>query len=171
MPASILSYRGVSPKIHPSVYIAEGARIIGDVEIGKECSIWFNAVIRGDVNYIRIGEQTNIQDSSVLHVTHTTYPLIVGKGVTVGHNAVLHAARINDYCLVGMGAIILDNALVGPYALVAAGAVVLENTVIPEGVMAAGIPAKVVRTLSGEERNFLVKSAQNYVGYAATYKT
>jgi len=161
----------MAPKIHPSVYVAEGARIIGDVEIGKECSVWFNAVIRGDVNFIRIGEQTNIQDASVLHVTHRTYPLVVGNGVTVGHNAVLHAATIKDFCLIGMGAIILDNAQVGPYALVAAGSVVLADTVIPEGTLVAGVPAKIVRPLTNKERTFLFDSAQNYVGYAATYKT
>ncbi len=171
MPGSIISYRGVAPKIHPSVFVAEGAHVIGDVEIGKESSVWFNTVIRGDVNFIRIGERTNIQDLSVLHVTNNTCPLIVGNGVTVGHNAVLHGATIKDFCLVGMGGIVLDRAVVGPYTLVAAGSVVLEDAVIPEGVMAAGIPAKVVRLLTSEERTFLFNSAQNYVGYAATYKT
>ena len=171
MPGSVQSYRGVTPKIHPSVFVAEGAHVIGNVEIGKESSVWFNTVIRGDVNFIRIGEQTNIQDLSVLHVTNNTYPLILGNGVTVGHNAVLHGATIRDFCLVGMGAIVLDNAVIGPYALIAAGSVVLENAVIPEGVMAAGIPAKVIRPLTSKERTFLFNSAQNYVGYAATYKT
>jgi carbonic anhydrase/acetyltransferase-like protein (isoleucine patch superfamily) len=170
MSRSILPYRGVIPKIHPSVFMAEGARIIGDVEIGKESSVWFNAVVRGDINFIRIGEETNIQDAAVLHVTHLAYPLIVGSGVTVGHNAVLHAATIKDFCLVGMGAIVLDNAQIGPYALVAAGAVVLSNAVIPEGMMAAGVPAKVIRPLTKEERKFLAHSAQKYVEYAATYR-
>ena len=166
----ILPYRGVSPKIHPSVYIAEGVRIIGDVEIGKESSVWFNAVIRGDVNFVRIGEQTNIQDASVLHVAHATSPLLVGSRVTVGHSAVLHAATIEDYCLIGMGAIVLDKARVGPYAIVAAGAVVLGDTVVPEGMMVAGVPAKVVRPLTSDERKSLADSAQEYVGYAATYR-
>jgi len=110
-------------------------------------------VIRGDVNFIRIGEQTNIQDLSVLHVTNNTYPLILGNGVTVGHNAILHGATIKEFCLVGMGAIVLDNAVIGPYALIAAGSVVLENAVIPEGVMAAGIPAKVIRPLTEQRTN------------------
>ncbi len=167
---SILPYAGVSPKLHPSVFVAEGAHVIGDVEIEKDSSIWFNAVIRGDVNFIRIGERTNIQDASVLHVTHKRYPLIIGSNVTVGHSAVVHAATVNDFSLIGMGAVILDNACVGPYSLVAAGAVVVSNSIIPEGVLAAGVPAKVVRPLTGEERQFLIQSARNYVEYVASYR-
>ena len=167
---SIVPYRGIVPKIHPSVFIAEGAHVIGDVEIGRDSSVWFNAVIRGDVNFIRIGERTNIQDASVLHVTHKKYPLFIGSNVTVGHNAVVHAATIKDFCLIGMGAVILDNAQVGPYSLIAAGAVVVGGTVIPEGMLAAGVPAKIVRPLTNEERQFLVQSAQNYVDYVETYR-
>jgi carbonic anhydrase/acetyltransferase-like protein (isoleucine patch superfamily) len=158
------------PKIHPSVFMAEGAHLIGDVEIGKDSSVWFNAVVRGDVNFIRIGERTNIQDGSVLHVTHERYPLIIGSNVTVGHSAVVHAATVHDYCLIGMGAIVLDNARIGPYALVAAGAVVVGNSQIPEGMLAAGVPAKVIRPLTEEERESLVQSAQNYIDYVATYR-
>ena len=167
---SIIPYRGIAPKIHPSVFIAEGAHVIGDVEVGKESSIWFNAVVRGDVNFIRIGERTNVQDASVLHVTHKKYPLIIGSNVTVGHSAVVHAATVNDFSLIGMGAIILDNARVGPYALIAAGAVVVGDSVIPEGMLAAGVPAKVVRPLTEEERQSLIQSAQNYVDYVAQYR-
>jgi carbonic anhydrase/acetyltransferase-like protein (isoleucine patch superfamily) len=167
---SIVSYRGLAPKIHPSVFVAEGAHIIGDVEIGKDSSVWFNVVIRGDVHFIKIGEATNIQDNAVLHVTHKTTPLRIGAHVTIGHGAVVHAATIRDFSLIGMGAVVLDNAEVGPYALVAAGAVVLANTVIPEGTMAAGVPAKVVRSLTHEERRSLIQSAQNYVEYVATYR-
>ena len=167
---SILPYRGIVPRIHPSAFVAEGARIIGDVEIGKDSSVWYNAVVRGDVNFIRIGEGTNIQDNSVLHVTHKTFPLIVGSRVTIGHGAVVHAATIMDFCLVGMGAVILDNAHVGPYALVAAGSVVLVNTVIPEGTMAAGVPARIVRPLTSEERRSLEQSARNYIEYVAAYR-
>ena len=167
---SIIHYRGVFPRVHPSVFVAEGAHVIGDVEIGKESSVWFNAVIRGDINYIRIGERTNIQDAAVLHVTHETSPLNIESGVTVGHSAVVHAATIKEFSLIGMGAIVLDDATVGPYALVAAGAVVVGGFVIPEGVLAAGIPAKVVRSLTVEERRSLVQSADHYVEYAATYR-
>lgn len=167
---TIIPYKGITPKIHPTVFIAEGSRIIGDVEIGKDSSVWFNTVIRGDVHFIRIGDRTNIQDNSVIHVTNRKYPALIGSNVTVGHNAVIHACTINDYCLIGMGAIVLDDAAVGPYALVAAGAVVPMGMVIPEGTLAAGIPARIVRQLTDDERQSLVQSAQNYVDYVATYR-
>lgn len=166
----IITYQGITPKIHPSVFIAEGARIIGDVEIGKDSSVWFNTVIRGDVHYIRIGERTNIQDNSVIHVTNKKYPTHIGSNVTIGHNAVIHACTIYDYCLIGMGAIILDDAKIGPYSLIAAGALVTMGSVIPEGVLAAGIPAKVIRSLTEDEKHTLMQSAQNYVDYVATYR-
>jgi carbonic anhydrase/acetyltransferase-like protein (isoleucine patch superfamily) len=166
----IIPYRGITPKIHPSVFIAEGAQIIGDVEIGADSSVWFNTVIRGDVHYIRIGERTNIQDNCVLHVTHRTYPLVIGSDVTVGHGAILHAATIKDRCLIGMGAKVLDDATVGPYAFVAAGSLVLEHFEVPEGALVAGVPARVKRMLSDEERQQIVQSAQNYVGYVKTYR-
>ncbi|MGA3243821.1 MAG: gamma carbonic anhydrase family protein [Bacteroidota bacterium] len=166
----IIPYRGITPKIHPSVFIAEGAQIIGDVEIGAESSVWFNTVIRGDVHYIRIGERTNIQDNCVLHVTHNTYPLVIGSDVTVGHGAILHAAIIKDRCLIGMGAKVLDDATVGPYAFVAAGSLVLEHFEVPEGALVAGVPARVKRMLSEEEKQQIVQSAQNYVGYVKTYR-
>lgn len=166
----ILPYQGIEPRIHPSVFIAEGAQIIGDVEIGAESSVWFNTVIRGDVHYIRIGEKTNVQDNSVLHVTHETYPLVIGSGVTVGHGAILHAATIKDNCLIGMGAIVLDNATVGPYSFVAAGSLVLEGFEVPEGVLVAGVPAKIKRVLTDEERRQIVQSAQNYIKYVKSYR-
>lgn len=167
----IIPYRGISPKIHDSVFIADGAHIIGDVEIGRESSVWFNTVIRGDVNYIRIGERTNVQDGCVLHVTHEKYPLRIGSNVTIGHGAIVHAATIHDYCLIGMGAKILDNAKVGPFALVAAGSLVREDFVVPEGTLVAGIPACVKRPLTREERQQIEQSAQNYVEYVKTYRS
>ena len=166
----IIAYRGITPKVHSSVFIADGAHIIGDVEIGKDSSVWFNTVIRGDVHYIRIGERSNIQDNSVIHVTGKKFPTNIGSNVTIGHNAVIHACTINDYCLIGMGAVILDGATVGSYALVAAGAVVPMGMNIPEGMLAAGVPAKLIRTLTDEERQSLVQSAQNYVDYVASYR-
>jgi carbonic anhydrase/acetyltransferase-like protein (isoleucine patch superfamily) len=167
---TIAPFEGVSPTIHPSVFIADGARIIGDVEIGPDSSIWYNVVIRGDVHRIRIGERTNIQDLTMLHVTHKKYSLNIGNNVTVGHSAVLHGATIHDYTLIGMGAKVLDNATVQPYSLVAAGAVVREGFTVPEGTLVAGVPAKVVRELNDAERASIVQSAQNYVDYVARYR-
>jgi carbonic anhydrase/acetyltransferase-like protein (isoleucine patch superfamily) len=166
----IHAYRGISPKLHPTVFAVESAQIIGDVEIGKDSSIWYNAVIRGDVNTIRIGERTNIQDGCLLHVRHKQFPLHIGNNVTMGHGAIAHACTIGDTCLIGMGAIVLDNAKINSYTLVAAGAVVLNNTVVPEGVLVAGVPAKVVRPLTQQERTMLEESAQNYVDYVKTYR-
>ena len=148
----IITYKGITPTIDPSVFIADGVHIIGDVEIGKDSSVWYNTVIRGDVNYIRIGERTNIQDNTVVHVTNKKFPTHIGSNVTIGHSAVIHACTINDYSLIGMGAVVLDDANVGPFALVAAGAVVTMGMVIPEGMLAAGVPAKIVRTLTDDER-------------------
>jgi carbonic anhydrase/acetyltransferase-like protein (isoleucine patch superfamily) len=166
----IYPYQGKLPKIDPSAFIAEGVQIIGDVEIGRDSSIWYNAVVRGDVNFIRIGQRTNVQDGAVLHVTYKKFPLIIGSNVTVGHSAVLHAAVIEDFCLIGMNATVLDNARLGKYCLIAAGAVVLGGTVIPEGMLAAGVPAKVIRPLTMEERKALEQSAQNYIDYVAEYR-
>ena len=166
----IHTYRGIKPKIHPSVFIAEGAQIVGDVEIGKDSSVWFNTVIRGDVHFIRIGERTNVQDNSVLHVTHETYPLVIGSDVTVGHGAILHAATLKDCCLIGMGATVLDGATIGSFSLIAAGALVLEHFEVPEGVLVAGVPASVKRMLTNEEREQIAQSARNYVKYVITYR-
>ena len=131
--SSVLPYRGITPQIHESVFIAEGARIIGDVTIGRDSSVWFNSVVRGDVHRIRIGEKTNIQDNCVLHVTHARYALTIGSNVTVGHSVVLHGCTIGDFCIIGMGAIVLDNAFVNSGSFVAAGALVPENFVVPKG--------------------------------------
>lgn len=166
----IHSYQGITPKINPSVYLVDSAEIIGDVVIEKDSSVWYNAVIRGDINYIRIGERTNVQDGCLLHVRHKKYPLIIENNVTIGHGAILHACTIHDYCLIGMGAIILDNAKINSYTLVAAGTVVLNDTVIPEGVLVAGVPSKVVRNLSDQERSMIEESAQNYLDYVKTYR-
>jgi carbonic anhydrase/acetyltransferase-like protein (isoleucine patch superfamily) len=166
----IHKYLGITPKMHSSVFVADGAQIIGDVEIGKDSSVWFNAVVRGDVHYIRIGERTNVQDNSVLHVTHEKYPLVIGSDVTIGHGAIIHAATLKDCCLIGMGAKVLDNATVGSQSFVAAGSLVLENFEVPEGVLVAGVPARVKRMLSREEREQIARSARNYVDYVKTYR-
>ena len=169
--ASILPFQGELPRIHPSVFLAEGARIIGDVEIGEDCSVWFNTVIRGDVNSIRIGERTNIQDLCMLHVTYKKHALHVGSNVTVGHSAVLHGATIHDYTLIGMGAKVLDRCVVNSYSLIAAGAVLPEGFIVPEGVLVAGVPGRVIRELRDEERLMFARSAQNYIDYVAMYRS
>jgi gamma-carbonic anhydrase len=165
----LIPYKNISPKIANGVFIAPNATIIGDVEIGEDASIWFNTVVRGDVNYIRIGAKTNIQDLCMCHVTLNKWPLIIGEGVTIGHSAVVHGCVIKDYCLIGMGARVLDGAQVGPYALVAAGAVVREGFVVPEYSLVAGVPAKVKRRLTDKEIENLTASAARYVGYKNTY--
>jgi gamma-carbonic anhydrase len=165
----LYAYQGRMPKLHPSVIVADGAKIIGDVEIGEQSGIWFNAVIRGDVHSIRIGARTNIQDNSVLHVTTDTAPLNIGSDVTIGHNALLHGCTIEDCCLIGMGAIVLDRAHIHKHAMVAAGALVLEGFEVPEGMLVAGIPAKVKRALTDEEKLVIRQSAEHYVHYIRAY--
>jgi gamma-carbonic anhydrase len=169
--ATIIAYNGITPSIHESVFTAHGSVILGDVTIGKDSSIWFNVVIRGDVHYIKIGDRTNIQDLAMLHVTHKKHPLNIGSNVTVGHSAILHGCTIDDYVLIGMGAKVLDNAHIKPYTLVAAGSVVLEGYAPPERTLLAGVPAKVIRELTDEECTKLEQSAQNYVDYVAQYRS
>ncbi|MBI5599370.1 MAG: gamma carbonic anhydrase family protein [Deltaproteobacteria bacterium] len=165
----LLPYRGVLPKLHGSVFVEASARIIGDVEIGADSSVWFNAVVRGDVNYVRIGERTNVQDNSVLHVTKDTHPLVIGSDVTIGHNAVLHGCTVRDRCLIGMGAIILDNAVIGEDSIVGAGALVTERTNVPPRSLILGHPAKVVRHLRDDEVERISRSARNYMDYTKNY--
>jgi carbonic anhydrase/acetyltransferase-like protein (isoleucine patch superfamily) len=165
----ILPYNSISPRIANGVFIAPNATIIGDVEIGEDASIWFHTVVRGDVNHIRIGARTNVQDLSMCHVTLNKWPLNIGKGVTIGHSAVVHGCVIKDYALIGMGARILDGAQVGPYAIVAAGAVVREGFVVPEYSLVAGVPAEVKRRLTATEIENLTASAARYVGYKNAY--
>ena len=165
----IKPYKGIHPKIHPTVFIVETAVIIGDVEIGEYSSIWFNAVVRGDVHYIRIGDRTNIQDLCMLHVTKDTHPLILGNDITVGHSVTLHGCTIKDRCLIGMGVTILDGAVVGEDCIIGAGALVTEGAVIPPGTLAIGMPAKPKRDLTEKEVARIRQSAQNYIDYARTY--
>lgn len=163
-------YKGIVPKIDPTAFIEETAVVIGDVMIGSECSVWFNAVIRGDVHYIRIGNRTNVQDLSMLHVTHDTYPLTIGDEVTIGHHVVLHGCTIRNRVLVGMGAIIMDGAIIGEECIVGAGSLVTERTDVPPSSLIIGSPARVKRPLTEQERNWIRESAANYVQYASQYK-
>jgi len=168
--SSVLPYRGIAPRLHATVFVAEGARIVGDVEIGEDSSVWFNAVVRGDVHFVQIGRCTNVQDNAVLHVTHERFPLTIGNGVTIGHAAILHGCTVEHGCLIGMGAIVLDGARLGAQSMVAAGSLILEGFEVPAGMLVAGIPAKVKRPLTGEERQSLQQSAENYVRYVAAYR-
>ena len=162
-------FKAIKPEIHDSALVAESAQVIGDVVIGEESSIWFNAVVRGDVNYIRIGMRTNIQDGCVLHVARRTLPLIIGDEVTVGHNAVLHACTVGNRCLIGMGAIVMDDAEVGENSIVGAGALVISGTKIPPGSLVLGSPAQVKRPLTEEESRNIRESAAHYVADIENY--
>jgi carbonic anhydrase/acetyltransferase-like protein (isoleucine patch superfamily) len=166
----IRAYRGVVPKIAASAYIDPSAQIIGDVEIGERSSVWPNVTIRGDVNSIRIGEESNVQDNTVIHVEHDIYPTIVGNRVTVGHSATLHGCVIEDNCLIGIGAIVLNGATIGEGSVIAAGALVPERMQVPPNAMVMGVPAKVKRDLTAEERERFRENAQNYVKYRETYR-
>ena len=165
----ILPYKGITPKLGERVFVAQNAVVIGDVEIGDDSSIWFGAVVRGDVNYIRIGKCTSIQDGSVVHVTIKTHPTIIGNYVTVGHNVNLHGCVVKDNCLIGIGAIILDGAVINENSIVAAGTLVPPGKEFPPGVLIMGFPAKVVRELSEEEIKNLKEHALRYVKYKEDY--
>jgi carbonic anhydrase/acetyltransferase-like protein (isoleucine patch superfamily) len=166
----ILPHHGIWPKIHETAFVAPSADVIGDVEIGNQSSIWFQVVVRGDVHRIRIGERTNVQDHSMLHVTRQKSSLTIGNDVTIGHRATLHGCTVGNRVLIGMGAIVLDDAEIGDDCIVGAGAVVTRGAKIPPGVLVVGMPAKVVRPVSEEEMAFLLKSAANYVGDATQYR-
>ncbi|MBI4374732.1 MAG: gamma carbonic anhydrase family protein [Deltaproteobacteria bacterium] len=167
--AQIITHHGVTPKIHPSVFIAEGVVVIGDVVIGEDSSLWPNTVLRGDVNSIRIGSRTNIQDLSVGHVETGTWPLIIEDEVTVGHRVVLHGCHIKSRCLIGIGSILMNGAVIGEESLVGAGSLVTEKTIIPPRTLALGSPAKVKRDLTPEEIALLKISAESYVQNARSY--
>lgn len=167
----ILPFEDKIPQIHPTVFLAQGATIIGDVHIGEDSSVWFHSIVRGDVHYIRIGARTNIQDLCVGHVTTATWPLIVGDDVTVGHRAILHGCTVHNGALIGMGAVVMDGAVIGEGAMVAAGAMVPPKTSIPPGSLALGFPAKVKRQLSDEEKKSLKESAAHYVTLAKRHRT
>ena len=164
--ALIKSVKGIKPKIASDCFMADNATIAGDVEIAEQCSIWFNAVLRGDVGPIRIGKRSNIQDGVIIHATYQKSETIIGEEVSVGHAAVLHGCKVEDGALIGMGAIVMDNAVVGKGAVVAAGAVVLANTIIPDGALFAGIPAKEVKEVSSDMQQGLRQTALRYIDYA-----
>jgi carbonic anhydrase/acetyltransferase-like protein (isoleucine patch superfamily) len=165
----IRTFQGIKPTIAASAFIEETAVVIGDVVIGEESSVWFNTVVRGDVHSIRIGRRTNIQDLSVVHVTHDTHPTVLGDDVTVGHHVVLHGCTIKNRVLIGMGALIMDGAVIGEDCIVGAGALVTERTIVPPKSLILGTPAKVKRPVTEAELAWIRESAQNYVKYARQY--
>jgi len=165
------TYRGIAPTIATSAFIEDTAVIIGDVTIGSESSVWFHAVIRGDVHSIRIGHRTNIQDLCLLHVTHDTHPLTLGDDITVGHHVVLHGCTIHDRVLIGMGAIIMDGVVIEEDCVIGAGALITERIHIPSKSLVLGSPAKVRRMLTDAEVQWIKASAANYIRYAQQYVT
>ncbi len=167
----ITNYLEKIPNIDPEAVIFKTADVIGDVTIGAGSGIWFGAVVRGDVNSIKIGKRTNIQDNATIHVTTALYPTVIGDDVTVGHNAVIHGSIIAENVLIGMGAVVLDGCRIGKNSIIAANSVVLGGTEIPEGVLVAGNPAKIKRVVTEEEIEGLKKSAENYARYARNYLT
>ncbi len=167
----ILPVQGKKPQWGDDCFIAENSTIVGDVTMGDQCSIWFSTVVRGDVNFIRMGDRVNVQDGAVIHCTYQKCGTTIGNDVSIGHNALVHGCTLHDKVLIGMGAIVMDNAVVHSNSIVAAGAVVLENTVIGEGEVWAGVPARKVKDISPELQEGVIKRiAQNYVKYSGWFK-
>ena len=169
--ALILDCRGYSPKFGNNNYLAPNATIVGDVETGYDCSIWFNAVLRGDVNFIKLGNKVNIQDGAILHCTYQKCATTLGNNVSIGHNAIVHGCVIEDNVLVGMGAIVMDNCIVHSNTIIAAGAVILENTVVESGSIYAGVPAKKIKNISEQLiAGEINRIANNYSMYASWFQ-
>src|SRR6201996_1403212 len=167
----ILPVKGVSPEIPDSCFVAPNATIVGDVVMGDDCSIWFNAVVRGDVNSIRMGNKVNVQDGACIHCTYQKTKTVIGNNVSIGHNAIVHGCTVHNNVLIGMGAIVMDNVHVGANSIIAAGAVVLEGTHIPAGSIFAGVPAKKVKNISQELlKGEVERIANNYLMYSSWFK-
>src|ERR1700722_14556605 len=169
--ALILPVKGISPKFGENCFLAENCTVAGDVIMGDNCSVWFTAVVRGDVHYIRIGNKVNIQDGAIIHCTYQKAPTNIGNNVSIGHRAIVHGCTVHDNVLIGMGAIVMDHAVIGENSIIAAGAVVLENTVVEPGSIYAGIPAKRVKDV--DQKNFkglIERISNNYVMYSEWFK-
>ena len=167
----IKAVNGKHPQIPKDCYIAENATVVGDVEMGSQCSIWFNAVIRGDVHFIKIGNKVNIQDGAIIHCTYQKHPTIIGNNVSIGHNAIVHGCTVHDNVLIGMGAIVMDNCIIESNAIVAAGAVVTQNTVVESGTIYAGVPAKKVKDINASDfAGEIERISNNYVMYSGWFK-
>lgn len=165
----IRAYKGVVPTVAPDAFVDPSAQVIGDVVLGEAASLWMNVVVRGDVNYIRVGARTNIQDGTIVHVMRDTHPTVIGEDVTIGHSATIHGCTIEDRVLVGMGAIVLNGARIGSDSIVAAGALVVEGAQVPPGSLVMGSPAKVRRPLTDEEKASIRDYAARYVKYRLDY--
>jgi len=162
---------GINPKIPKNCFIAENATIVGEVTLGSQCSVWFNAVVRGDVNYIKIGNKVNIQDGAVIHATYKTSPTTIGDNVSIGHNAIVHGCTIHDDVLIGMGSIVMDDCIVESKSIIAAGAVVTKNTIVESGSIYAGVPARKVKDVNlGLIENEIERLANNYIDYSNWFK-
>ncbi len=163
--AFIIPVRGIEPVFGPNCCLAPNATVVGEVVMGGECSVWFNAVVRGDVNSITIGDRTNIQDGAVIHCTYQKFKTVIGNHVSIAHNAVVHGCTLEDEVLIGMGAIVMDGATVQKGAIIAAGAIVLQHTVVETGSIWAGNPAKFIKKVSPEQKELFLRTANNYVMY------
>ena len=168
--ALIKPVKGIYPKFGFNCWFADNATIVGEVEMGNNCTVWFNAVVRGDVNSITIGDNSNIQDGAVVHCTYQKFSTTIGNNVSIGHNAIVHGCVLHDSVLVGMGAIVMDGAVVEPEALIAAGAVVLEGTRVESGFIYAGVPAKKIKPVDDELRKIFARTAGNYIKYSEWFK-
>lgn len=169
--ALIKTIRGFTPHFGKECYLADNATIIGDVIMGDHCSVWFNAVVRGDVNYIRVGNMVNIQDGAIIHGTFETAPTNIGNRVSIAHNAIVHGCTIEENVLVGMGSIIMDNAHIGRDSIIAAGSVILENTIVEPGSVYAGVPAKKIKSVNQELTSHLLERiSNNYIKYSGWYR-
>lgn len=168
----VKAVNGKSPQIPEDCFIAENATIVGDVVLGEYCSVWYNAVIRGDVHYIKIGNKVNIQDGAIIHCTYQKHPTEIGNNVSIGHNAIVHGCKIHDNVLIGMGAIVMDNCVIESNSIVAAGAVVIQNTIVESGTIYAGIPAKKVKDISQSDfAGEIERISNNYVMYSSWFKS
>ena len=167
----ILPVNGKEPQFGDNTFIAENATVVGDVITGDDCSIWFQAVVRGDVHYIRMGNKVNVQDGAILHCTYQKAPLNIGNNVSIGHRAIVHGCTVHDNVLIGMGAIVMDHAVIGENSIIAAGAIVLENTIVPPGSIYAGVPAKKVKDVDKDNfKDLIERISNNYVMYSGWFK-
>lgn len=168
--ASVVAYQGIRPTLHETVFLADGARVIGDVVMGKNCSVWFNTVVRGDVNKITVGEETNIQDGAIVHCTYEKHSTHIGNRVSIAHLAMIHGCVIEDDCLIGMQAIVMDGAVVGRGSIVGAGAVVTQGTIIPPRSLVLGAPARIVRQIKDDELTSVLATCHRYIEYTKGYE-